>query len=42
MGERIRRMTARELERLLKTDGFELVSQRAAIANGAIRLKEFK
>lgn len=27
MRERIRRMTARELERLLKTYGFELVSQ---------------
>lgn len=30
MGERIRRMTARELERLLKTFGFELVSQKGS------------
>jgi len=30
MGERIRRMTARDLERLLKTFGFELVSQKGS------------
>jgi len=30
VGERIRRMTARELERLLKDYGFELVSQKGS------------
>jgi predicted RNA binding protein YcfA (HicA-like mRNA interferase family) len=30
MGDRIRRMTAREVERLLKTYGFELVSQKGS------------
>jgi predicted RNA binding protein YcfA (HicA-like mRNA interferase family) len=30
MGERIRRLTAREVERLLKTYGFELVSQKGS------------
>ena len=30
MGERVRRMTARELERLLKDFGFELVSQKGS------------
>ncbi|HLA09030.1 MAG TPA: type II toxin-antitoxin system HicA family toxin [Pyrinomonadaceae bacterium] len=30
MGERIRRMTAREVERLLKTYGFELISQKGS------------
>lgn len=30
MGERIRRMTARELEHLLKTAGFELISQKGS------------
>ena len=30
MGERIRRFTARELERLLKDYGFELISQKGS------------
>lgn len=30
MGERIRRLTAREVERLLKNYGFELVSQKGS------------
>ena len=30
MSERIRRMTAREVERLLRTYGFELISQKGS------------
>lgn len=33
MGERIRRMTAREVEALLQTYGFQLVSNGAATAS---------